>query len=72
MIFIQTSSDGLIGMRSTCVSCRMVHALISYLRHLGLFEPVPSLILQRLYVAAGRDHPAHPRHGRYDGLTACE
>ena len=72
MISIQTSPGGLYGIRFTCAGRLMVHALIPYLRRLFIFQPAPSLILQRLYVADGRDHPAHPCHGRYDGLTACD
>ena len=33
-------------------------------------EKLPDLLIERLYYAEGRQHPDHPLHGSYEGLTA--
>ena len=33
-------------------------------------EKLPDLLIERLYYAEGRQHPGHPLHGSYAGLTA--
>ena len=32
-------------------------------------EKVPDLLIEKLYYAEGRQHPSHPLHGSYVGLT---
>jgi hypothetical protein len=32
-------------------------------------EKVPDLLIEKLYYAEGRQHPSHPLHGSYIGLT---
>ncbi len=31
-------------------------------------QSFPNLLIERLYYAEGRHHPAHPRHGSFSGL----
>tara|TARA_B110000003_G_scaffold137516_1_gene139232 strand:- start:255 stop:809 length:555 start_codon:yes stop_codon:yes gene_type:complete len=33
-------------------------------------EKLPDLLIEKLYYAEGRQHPGHPLHGSYVGLTA--
>jgi hypothetical protein len=33
-------------------------------------EKLPDLLIEKLYYAEGRQHPDHPLHGSYVGLTA--
>ena len=33
-------------------------------------EKLPDLLIQKLYYAEGRQHPGHPQHKSYEGLTS--